>query len=190
MEGCVLLLLFFRPNIMPASNRCWANVGLYSVKNPDGVCKKLRKDSFRTEDGVHRRDWEDPLEEGMATHSSTLAWRIPWTEEPGRLQSMGSQSQIWLKWLSTQACSPSEGEGIGLHHLSPASSPASSPDSLSLQPELQRVLIPFSSSNPQTSPLFWPLGLSFHCLAKAILLEQKLFFHIVNSIPILTFFEP
>ena len=35
--------------------------------------------------------WEDPLEEGMATHSSSLAWRIPWTEEPGRLQSMGSQ---------------------------------------------------------------------------------------------------
>ena len=34
---------------------------------------------------------EDPLEEGVATHSSTLAWRIPWTEEPGRLQSMGSQ---------------------------------------------------------------------------------------------------
>ena len=35
--------------------------------------------------------WEDPLEEGMATHSSTLAWRIPWTEEPGGLQSMESQ---------------------------------------------------------------------------------------------------
>ena len=34
--------------------------------------------------------WEDPLEKGMATHSSTLAWRVPWTEEPGRLQSMGS----------------------------------------------------------------------------------------------------
>ena len=34
---------------------------------------------------------EDPLEEGMATHSSVLAWRIPWTEEPGGLQSMGSQ---------------------------------------------------------------------------------------------------
>ena len=33
--------------------------------------------------------WEDPLEEGMATHSSILAWRIPWTEEPGGLQSMG-----------------------------------------------------------------------------------------------------
>ena len=33
--------------------------------------------------------WEDPLEEGMATHSSVLAWRIPWTEEPGELQSLG-----------------------------------------------------------------------------------------------------
>ena len=34
---------------------------------------------------------EDPLEKAMATHSSTLAWKIPWTEEPGRLQSVGSQ---------------------------------------------------------------------------------------------------
>ena len=35
--------------------------------------------------------WEDPLEKEMTSHSSTLAWKIPWTEEPGRLQSMGSQ---------------------------------------------------------------------------------------------------
>ena len=35
--------------------------------------------------------WEDPLEEGMATHSSILAWSIPWTEEPGRLESMDLQ---------------------------------------------------------------------------------------------------
>ena len=34
--------------------------------------------------------WEDPLEKGVATHSSILAWRVPWTEEPGRLQSMAS----------------------------------------------------------------------------------------------------
>ena len=34
-------------------------------------------------------DWEDPLDQGMATHSGVLAWRIPWTEEPGGLQSMG-----------------------------------------------------------------------------------------------------
>ena len=42
---------------------------------------------------------EDPLEEGVATHSSILAWRIPWTEEPGGLQSMVLQSQTRLKPL-------------------------------------------------------------------------------------------
>ena len=40
---------------------------------------------------VQSLGWEDPMEEGMATHSSVLAWRIPWTEEPGRLPSLGSQ---------------------------------------------------------------------------------------------------
>ena len=40
---------------------------------------------------VQSLDWEDPQEKGMATHSSILAWIIPWTEEPGRLQSMESQ---------------------------------------------------------------------------------------------------
>ena len=38
---------------------------------------------------VQSLGWEDPLEEGIATHSSSLAWRTPWTEEPGRLQSRG-----------------------------------------------------------------------------------------------------
>ena len=46
---------------------------------------------------------ENPLEEGMATHSSILARRIPWTEEPGGLQSMGSQSRTLLKRLSMHA---------------------------------------------------------------------------------------
>ena len=41
--------------------------------------------------------WKNPLDKEMATHSNILAWEIPWTEEPGRLQSMGSQkSQTWL----------------------------------------------------------------------------------------------
>ena len=40
---------------------------------------------------VRSLSWEDPLEKEMATHSSVLAWEIPWTEEPGGLQSMGSQ---------------------------------------------------------------------------------------------------
>ena len=40
---------------------------------------------------VHSLAWEDPLEKGMVTRSSILAWRIPWIGEPGKLQSMGSQ---------------------------------------------------------------------------------------------------
>ena len=43
------------------------------------------------ETGVLFLGWEDPVEKEMAIHSSILAWRIPWTEEPGRLQSMGLQ---------------------------------------------------------------------------------------------------
>ena len=47
--------------------------------------------------------WGDPLEKEMATHSSMLAWRIPWTEDPGGLQSVGLQSRTQLKRLSTHA---------------------------------------------------------------------------------------
>ena len=42
---------------------------------------------------VRSLGWRDPLEKAMAAHSSTLAWKIPWTEEPGGLQSMGLQSR-------------------------------------------------------------------------------------------------
>ena len=45
----------------------------------------------KKETQVQFLDWEDPLEKGMATHSSILAWRITWTEKPGELQSMGLQ---------------------------------------------------------------------------------------------------
>ena len=48
--------------------------------------------------------WEDPLEEGMATHSSILAWRILWTEKPGGLWSTGSQRAAGLKRLSNAHC--------------------------------------------------------------------------------------
>ena len=51
------------------------------VKNPSAV----------QEMGVRSLGQEDPLEKDMATHSSILAWEIPWTQEPGRLQSMGLQ---------------------------------------------------------------------------------------------------
>ena len=51
---------------------------------------------------VRSLGWEDPLEEGMATHSIILAWRIPWTEEPGRLQSMGLQ-RVRHDWATKHA---------------------------------------------------------------------------------------
>ena len=55
------------------------------------VAQTLRNLPALAETWVQSLGWEDPLEKGMATHSSVLAWRIPWTEEPGGLQSMGSQ---------------------------------------------------------------------------------------------------
>ena len=48
--------------------------------------------STMLETWVRSLGWEDPLEKAMATHSSTLAWKIPWTEEPGGLQSTGSDT--------------------------------------------------------------------------------------------------
>ena len=63
-----------------------------AVKNPPAVQEPW-------ETWVRSLGGEVPLEEGMATHSSILAWRNPWTEEPGGLKSMGSQQ---LEWLSVQ----------------------------------------------------------------------------------------
>ena len=63
----------------------WASL-VAQTKNPPAMW----------ETWVRSLGWEDPLEEDMATHSSILAWRIPWTEEPGRLQSMGSPSWTQL----------------------------------------------------------------------------------------------
>ena len=66
--------------------RCsWASQVVLVVKNllaSTGETQEMR---------VQSPGWEDPLEKGMATHSSILAWKIPWTEEPDRLQSITSQ---------------------------------------------------------------------------------------------------
>ena len=72
---------------------CWASLVAQLVKNPPAAQTWVRSLS-----------WEYPLEKGKATHPSILAWRIPWTEEPGGLQSMGLQSRTRLKWLSTHEC--------------------------------------------------------------------------------------
>jgi len=55
------------------------------------VAQLVKSQPAMRETGVQSLGGEDPLEEEMATRSSILAWRIPWTEEPGGLQSMGSQ---------------------------------------------------------------------------------------------------
>ena len=55
------------------------------------VAQTIKNLSATQETLVRSLGWEDPLERGMAIHSSVFAWRIPWTEEPGGLQSIGSQ---------------------------------------------------------------------------------------------------
>ena len=55
------------------------------------VAQTVKRLSTMWETWVPSLGWEDPLEKEMAIHSSTIAWKIPWAEEPGRLQSMGSQ---------------------------------------------------------------------------------------------------
>ena len=55
------------------------------------VAQTVKDPPAMRETQVRSLGWEDSLEKGMATHSSILAWRIPWTEEPGGLQSMGLQ---------------------------------------------------------------------------------------------------
>ena len=55
------------------------------------VAQMVKRLSTMRETRVRALGWEDPLEKEMAIHSSTIAWKIPWTKEPGRLQSMGSQ---------------------------------------------------------------------------------------------------
>ena len=55
------------------------------------VAQSVKRLSAMQETQVQSLAWEDPLEKKMATHSSILAWKFPWTEKPGGLQSMGSQ---------------------------------------------------------------------------------------------------
>ena len=55
------------------------------------MAQRLKRLPPMWETQVRSLGWEDPLEKEMVTHYSTLAWRIPWTEKPGRVQSMGLQ---------------------------------------------------------------------------------------------------
>ena len=77
------------------------------------VAQRLKRLSAMQETRVQSLGWEDPLEKAMAPHSSTLAWKIPWTEEPGRLPSMGSQrvGHVWETPLSLSFSSHTTNNG-------------------------------------------------------------------------------
>ena len=70
--------------------------GSYSNSMASQVAQTVKNLPVTQETLVRSLGQEDSLEKGIASHSSILAWRIPWTEEPGGLQSMGWQSQTWL----------------------------------------------------------------------------------------------
>ena len=85
------------------------------------VVQMVKRLPAMLETQVRSLGWEDPLEKGMATHSSTLAWKIPWTEEPGRLKFMGSQrvGHDWatsLTHLRIQLLQDSESPRVQLFH--------------------------------------------------------------------------
>ena len=63
----------------------------HTMKLTSLVAQTVKRLSTMRETGVRSQGWEDPLEKEMAIHSRTIAWKIRWTEEPGRLQPMGSQ---------------------------------------------------------------------------------------------------
>ena len=77
--GCVQNRLYPKPDYLSLG---WASMLAQTVQNPPAV-----QDTW-----VWLLGWEDPQKKGMGTHASSLAWRIPWTEEPSELQSMGSQT--------------------------------------------------------------------------------------------------
>ena len=81
---------------IPMADSCWGWTSL--------VAQMVKRLPTMQETQVQSLVWEDPLEKEMVTHSSTLAWKTPWTEAPGRLQSMGSQrvrhdwaTSLWQK---------------------------------------------------------------------------------------------
>ena len=68
------------------------------------VARRVKNPPVMQETWVQSLGWEDPLEEGTATHSSILARKIPWTEEPCGLPSRVTKSQTGLRQLSARAC--------------------------------------------------------------------------------------
>ena len=113
-------------------------IGLPPVHQASLVAQMVKCLPAMWETQVWPLGWEDPLEKEMETHSSTFAWKIPWTEEPGRLQSMGSQRvgrnwvtslsffpvhQSTIPWLGIANTELPEVGGVEVVRLRPAQSP-------------------------------------------------------------------
>ena len=95
-EGPICLRVWTKEQreIAPPLTSLWSSLVAQAIKNPPAM----------QETWVWSLGWEDHLEKGMATHSSNLAWRIPGTEEPGGLQSMGSQ-RVRCNWVTNHTIS-------------------------------------------------------------------------------------
>jgi len=70
---------------------CGSKSGSSPILETSQVALVVKNLPANAGDQIRSLRWDNPLEEDMATHSSVLAWRLPWTEEPGGLQSIGSQ---------------------------------------------------------------------------------------------------
>ena len=100
--------------LLPVWCGFWASLVAQTVRNPPAMWEAW----------VRSLGWEDSLEEGMAAHSSILAWRTPWTEKPGGLQSTGSQ-RAGHDWVTKQSTALGS---LGAESLSPWVSEVSTPE--------------------------------------------------------------
>ena len=80
------------------------------------VAQTVKRLSIVRETRVWALGWEDPLEKEMSIYSRTIAWKIPWTEEPGRLQSMGSQ-RVGHDWATSLFTAPWGVSELAFHDL-------------------------------------------------------------------------
>ena len=102
---CVFVSIYLISCFLNTHYLSWPLPLKWVSNNTWGEAFGLPGDSDSKESACSAEDWirslsrEDPLEKGMATHFSILAWRIPWTEELGKLQSMGSQ-RVGLDWAT------------------------------------------------------------------------------------------
>ena len=121
----------FSTPLFKSYRSCRASQVALVVKNPPANVGDMK------DKRVQSLGWEDPLEEGLATHSSILVWRIPWTEESGSLAVHAViKGWTWLKWLRihTELANPP-----------PPRSHTDSPQPLPLPPNADNICVPYRS---------------------------------------------